>query len=303
MNLPPNVRSNISLASFTSWQIGGEADFFAEPKTLDELKLAYGWAMQNHLAVSILGGGSNVLISDDGVMGLVMSMRKLDAIQSEVVSNNSNQEWFVIQAEAGVKKSELLKAFLKQRLDPALFLAGLPGDVGGGVVMNAGVAEDFNPREFGELVQSVKVLRPDLSVVTLDHDDLNWTYRHSSGWEPGIIIQAQLRWPNIANPVILDKVKEANRIRLQKQPLDMPSCGSVFKNPPGQKAAELIDKAGLKGYTLGEAQVSNKHANFIVNLGKAKAKDTWGVIKHVQAVVFNTFQVHLETEVVRFGRW
>jgi UDP-N-acetylmuramate dehydrogenase len=294
------IRSNIQLASFTSWQIGGRADFFCEPETLDEIKYCYQWGLQQGYPITVIGGGSNVLVSDDGVEGLTICLRKWAKIEVQIdeVTNR-----LVIQATSGLRKSELLKIFLRHQLSPALFLAGLPGDVGGGIVMNAGVSESYVPQEFGEIVDWVEVLRPGGDLIRLQKKEITWSYRKAKGWEPGILIRAQLSWPYQVSPKILQMVKEANRNRLLKQPLDLPSCGSVFKNPPGQKAAELIDRAGLKGYSVGAAQVSQKHANFIVNLGGASAKDTWELILKIQDEVLSRFGVILETEVVRIGRW
>ena len=137
-----------------------------------------------------------------------------------------------------------------------MMMAGIPGDVGGGVVMNAGVAENFKPREFCDLVQSVKVLKDDLSIQEYRSEDMKWSYRHCEGWKPGIIIEVVLTAGKNELPDVLDKVRDANKIRLSKQPLEKPSCGSVFRNPDGFKAAQLIDQNGLKGLIIGQAQVS-----------------------------------------------
>jgi UDP-N-acetylmuramate dehydrogenase len=294
------IKKDVIMAPFTSWQIGGPADYFCEPTQLEELRSCYHWALSEDIPVTIIGGGSNVLISDEGVQGLVICMRKFVGLNVRV---ESSLDKIIITAAGGVKKSDLLKIFLKYKLAPALFLAGLPGDVAGGVVMNAGVSEPFEPREFGEIVDWIEVLRPSGDVVRITHDEMRWSYRKVTGWQPGIIVQAQLSWELQEIPGIFENVKEANRIRLLKQPLDLPSCGSVFKNPGNQKAAQLIDKAGLKGYSIGEAQVSLKHANFIVNLGQAKARDTWALMTHVQDEILRQFGVKLETEVIRIGRW
>ena len=208
-----------------------------------------------------------------------------------------------IECLSGTAKSELLKIFLKYQLPPALFLAGLPGDVGGGVVMNAGVAELFNPQEFMEMVDWLEVLKDHGAIERYEKKPLTISYRHCDGWQPGIVTKVGLSWSLEKDPAILQKVREANKIRLSKQPLDRPSCGSVFRNPPGHKAAQLIDQAGLKGFRIGDAQVSLKHANFIVNLGSATAADTWKVIQYVQQVVLALKNVTLNTEVVRLGEW
>jgi UDP-N-acetylmuramate dehydrogenase len=289
------------LAPYTSWLIGGEADFFCLPKTVEELKEAWLWAEAKNLAVTWFGGGTNLLVSDQGVRGLTICLRYFSDIKTTLSTDQIK-----IECLSGTAKSELLKVFLKQQLSPALFLAGLPGDVGGGIVMNAGVAENFKPREFGELVESFKVLnRVEGQFVESvhRHQDLTWSYRHCHGWGPGIITEVNLKWPLEKQEGLLQAVKEANRNRLAKQPLDMPSCGSVFINPPQHKAAQLIEACGLKGFQIGDAQVSKKHSNFIVNLGEATASDTWAVIQHVKKTVLAVQGVDLRTEVVRIGDW
>jgi len=292
------ISQNVNLAEYTSWMVGGNADHFCLPQTLEDLKEAITYAKETNLAITILGGGTNVLVSDDGVAGLTICLRRLSKIASFEKDGKLH-----IGALSGTAKSELLKTFLKQKLAPALFLAGLPGDVGGGVVMNAGVAEAFVPREFMDFVDWVEVMTLDLQTIRLQKNQLGIKYRHTDGWQPHIIVNVGMSWPLEADVTILDKVREANKIRLSKQPLDMPSCGSVFKNPEGHKAAQLIDSAGLKGFRVGDAQVSLKHANFIVNLEKATAKNISDVIAHVQKTVEKDKGVKLTTEVVRLGRW
>lgn len=297
--VPDLIQKNISLASFTSWQVGGPAQYFCLPKTIDQVQQAQAWAQSQKLSVTVLGGGSNVLISDQGVAGLVICLKYLSAVVDSVTVDDRLR----LSVLAGTGKSELLKIFLKQKLSPALFLAGIPGDVGGGVVMNAGVGEAMTPREFVEITDWIDVLRPDGHIERLQNNQLQWSYRHMHGWQPGIIVQVGLSWPLHIDEKILDKVRDANRVRLSKQPLDMPSCGSVFVNPQGHKAAQLIESCGLKGRQCGEAQVSLKHANFIVNLGNAKATDIWQLILDVQQTVKSKTGVELKTEVVQLGNW
>lgn len=293
-----NVLQNHKLAEYTSWLIGGEADYFCLPSNYDELREALKFATEKNLKVTILGGGSNVLISDKGIEGLTIGLKKFSGITSEIIGDKLH-----LDCLAGTAKSELLKIFLKHQLAPALFLAGLPGDVGGGVVMNAGVAEMFQPREFMELVDSIEVMTGMGKVIDIKKADLKVSYRHTDGWQPHIVVRAKLSWPLQVDSEVLNKVREANKVRLSKQPLDKPSCGSVFKNPPQHKVAQLIDSCGLKGFTVGEAQVSPKHANFIVNLGSAKAEDAWAVIGHVKKTVKEKTGVDIQTEVIRLGRW
>ncbi len=259
------------------------------------------WADQNAKPYTVLGGGSNVLISDQGIEGLVICTRLLGA-----VSVDESADRITVLSEAGASKSEVLKPFLRAKLAPALFLCGLPGDMGGGVVMNAGVSEKIVPREFVEFVDWFEVIRLEKGQPVRKiwkREEVAWHYRHSEGWEPGVISRVQVSWPNTPDPEIPNKVKQATRNRLAKQPLNLPSCGSVFKNPPGNSSGALIEQAGLKGFRIGDAQVSEKHANFIVNVGQARASDILKVIEHVRDTVKTQFSVELKPEVRILGKW
>jgi UDP-N-acetylmuramate dehydrogenase len=290
------IRENESLKTWTFWRIGGPADYFCLPKTIEDLKSACQLAAEKKLPITILGGGTNVLIGDAGIRGIVICMREFTSLQTE-----ESKGRILIRASAGTPKSELTKIFLKWKLAPALFLCGIPGDVGGGIVMNAGIGEAASPREFVEIVDWVEILRDD-RVLRLNKDQIHWEYRHSEGWQPGLVVGAQLSWPMDPDVLIGRKVKDATKRRIASQPHNMPSCGSKFKNPPGQKAGALIEKAGLKGVQIGGAQVSAKHANFIVNLGTASAADVRALIDRVRQTVREKFQVELETEVRFLGQ-
>lgn len=295
------IKKNVPLAEYTSWLIGGAAEYFCMPTTEEEVKLAWRYALDHSLKVTLLGGGTNVLISDRGIPGLTIGLRKFSQVSTETKDGH-----LYIHCLSGTGKSELLKIFLKNKLEPALFLAGLPGDVGGGIVMNAGVAENMRPREFGEIVEKFTVLKlkdNEFSEETFSHDQVKWTYRHSHNWQDGIITKVSLKWPMNPDDSILEKVKTANKVRLSKQPLDMPSCGSVFINPEGHKAAQLVESCGLKGTRRGDAQVSLKHSNFIVNLNQATAQDTWELIQFIKQTVKQKTGVELKTEVIRLGDW
>lgn len=294
-----NVVSNQNLANFTSWKVGGLAQYFCQPENYKDIADAVEFAEKNNLKVVVLGGGSNILVSDKGVSGLVLHLGKLNQI---TVKEDDGK--LKISAQAGVAKSVLGRAFLKKKLAPAVFLAGLPGDVGGGVVMNAGIGDAVTPKEFVEITEWVEIYRIDQKkFITMSADDLAWSYRKCSGWQPGIIVQAGFQWELQEVPDIVETVFAANRLRMSKQPLNLPSCGSVFKNPTGDKAGRLIDSCGLKGFQIGAAQVSPKHANFIVNLGGAQASDIDQVIKHVKKTVLEKTKVNLEAEVVYMGEW
>lgn len=300
------IEEEAPLAPFTSWLVGGPAEFFVRPRTERDLEEALIWARQRDLPVTVLSGGTNVLVSDQGIRGLVVNLRKMTGTMVTETTGEDGEPRLMIECLAGTSKSELLKIFLKHRLEPALFLAGLPGDVGGGVVMNAGIGENWIPREFVEITDWIEVMRWDESearpvTVRLASRELQWSYRHCEGWRPGVIVRVGLSWPSRPVEDILGRVKQANQWRLGKQPLDLPSCGSVFVNPPGHKSGQLIESCGLKGFAIGGAKISERHGNFIVNFRGATANDIKRLISHAQATVLARTGVHLKTEVVAIG--
>lgn len=295
-------RERVALKDWTWWKIGGPADYFCAPTTVEEIRQAVQFTWDKKIPLTVLGGGTNVLVSDAGVEGLVIAMKHLNQVEQMSEENGR----LSVVALAGTPKSELTKIFMKRKLAPALFLCGLPGDIGGGIVMNAGIGEKVEPREFVEIVDWFEYLDLSSSGLELrrkDKDQIKWHYRHSDGWQPGIVVRAQVSWINQIDEEIPRRVREATRSRLARQPLDLPSCGSTFKNPPGHHAGALIEKAGLKGYRVGGAQVSPKHANFIVNTGGATSADVRSIMVHVQEEVRRQFGVSLETEVKCLGRW
>lgn len=297
------IADGVQLAPLTWWKIGGPAEHLIAPKTTAELAEGLELAAKNQWPVTVLGGGSNVLVSDEGVCGLTVTLRNLNKIES-VLERDGRLE---IVAQAGANKAELTKEFLRKKLAPALFLCGLPGEVGGGVVMNAGVGEMITPREFVEITEWIEVVRVKdgggAERKTFSRADLEWTYRHSEGWQPGVISRVCVAWPLDPQPDVMEKVRLATKNRLARQPLEWPSCGSVFRNPPGGKSGALIEQSGLKGFRIGNAQVSEKHANFIINLGGAAAKDVRQLIEHVRRTVREMHGVDLQPEVKFIGRW
>ncbi|MEZ4872506.1 MAG: UDP-N-acetylmuramate dehydrogenase [Bdellovibrionales bacterium] len=301
MNQPPGVSKSVDLKNFNWWKVGGSAQFYAEPSTVEEIINVVKWAHSEALPITVLGDGSNCLISDQGISGLVLHTHKLSGILSEQ-TNGDNYE---LSCWSGTPKLQVMQLFLKRKLSPALFLSGLPGQVGGGVVMNAGVREKREPREFNEIVKSFEVVSlEDGSLKSFEHSQIEWAYRSSKGWQPGVITKVNLSWPNQPDLDVPKMVVAANKSRKSKQPLELPSGGSTFKNPSAEvSAGYLIEKCGLKGFKIGGAQVSEKHANFIVNINNASSQDVWDVIDHVQKTVKRLEGVDLHTEVIRLGEF
>ena len=277
--------------------MGGEADYFCQPENKEELQEALLWAEEKSLPVTALGKGTNVLISDSGVEGLVISTENLSRLDFQ-----SDGEILKIESEAGVLKSRLMVVFRKHMLAPALFLSGLPGDVGGGVVMNAGIRTDINPKEFSQIVKSFEVITPQ-GLKLYNKKDITWGYRHTKGWAKGLIYKVNFEWPLKPVKDLNQKIKDLLKKRRQTQPLGEANCGSVFKNPYPQHAGKLIEDSDLKGLEKGDAFISPKHGNFIINREQARAEDIDYLIKTIQQTVKQKFDISLETEVHYLGRW
>jgi len=284
-----NILENIPLNDKTSYKIGGAARYYCEPQSEDEISSLYRFAQKQGLPVFVLGRGSNLVISDEGLDALVMNLS----------TKFTKVEWNGLTAvvQSGFGLDELAALSAEKGFGGMEELSGIPGTVGGAVVMNAGA---FNT-EVSHTLRSVRVLRVStLQTEEVSASELAFGYRRSAVKDSGdLVLSAVFDFktsPDAAliRQQILDK-------REQKQPLDFPSCGSVFKRPAGNYAGTLIESCGLKGFKLGGAVVSPKHANFIINTGNAKAEDVRGVIRHVQKTVFDKTGVHLEPEVIFAG--
>jgi UDP-N-acetylmuramate dehydrogenase len=305
------TREKIPLKEYTTFKIGGPARYFFVAKNKEDLKNAILWAKKKKLPFFILGGGSNVLFSDNGFNGLVI---KLQNTQYEIRNTN-------VIAGAGVPLQKLVLETAKKGLSGLENLAGIPGTLGGAIWGNGGA---FG-REIGDLVEEVKVLdagSSKLEVKKLRNKDCKFGYRDSifkrkKNW---IILEATLRLKKGKKKEIEEKIKEFLRLRKEKQPLEFPSAGSVFKNVPIKKvpkeirekfkekikdgflpAGVLIEAAGLKGFQIGGVKISEKHANFIVNVENARAKDVVKLIELIKKGVKRKFNIELEEEIKLVG--
>ncbi len=297
-NQRPVIKPDHPLSDCNSWKVGGTADFFCEPENKEDIFLALKWAEENRHPVTLLGQGTNVLVSDKGVRGLTIRLSKLKGMES-----HEEKGRFYIRALAGTSKADIMQVFAKRLLAPALFLCGLPGDVAGGVVMNAGVGQDIFPKEFKDIVDKLTVIR-DGQTIVVPKEDIKWGYRFSEGWGPGLIYEVDLSWPLKPLPNLPQRLREMALKRAKSQPLQSLSAGSVFKNPEtGKKAGALIEECGLKGQKKGPAQISEKHGNFILNKGDAKAMDIHHLIQLIQDKIWQKHNIWLAPEVRYMGEW
>ncbi|MFH1347277.1 MAG: UDP-N-acetylmuramate dehydrogenase [Candidatus Margulisiibacteriota bacterium] len=277
---------NEQLKKHTSFRIGGPADYFCVPKNIDELRQALEFAKEKGLKVAVLGAGTNLLVLEQGFPGLVIKLS--GGLNSIKIKNNR------IIAGAGVMLPRLIQALAQKGLGGLEFLVGIPGSVGGAVVMNAGAWGE----EIAKYVESVKALDRSGKETTLKKRKLKFSYRKSSlQGNHFIVTEVVLKLRKKKKKHIYKKLKEFLVNRRAGQPLGVPNCGSVFKNPKNDFAGRLIEAAGCKGMRIGDAQVSSKHANFILNLGDAKARDVLKLITAVQRKVKNEFKILLEPEV------
>lgn len=292
----------------TTFRIGGPADYYAEPDVSQISKLIE-IAKACDMPVAVIGNGSNLLVGDKGIRGLVIGIGKgLSAIEvTEAVAQQSTVQDFtaqgnghVITAGAGAILAAVAAKAAEASLSGLEFASGIPGSVGGAVVMNAGAYGG----EIKDVLIDATVLTAEGELKTVTRDELDLSYRHSIVPKNGyIVLSARFRLTPKPQDEIKAYMAELRAKRVEKQPLEYPSAGSTFKRPEGYFAGKLIMDAGLRGYSVGDAQVSGKHCGFVVNKGEATAADVLTLIKDVQETVLKQFGVKLEPEVKMIGEF
>ena len=290
----PALRQGVGLQPFTTWKVGGPAEWFAEPGEVDELVSLAAWAQAQGLSLRCIGAGSNLLIADSGLPGLTICNRRLQGSRLDAASG-------LVEAEAGEPIPSLARKAARLGLSGLEWAVGIPGTVGGAVVMNAGAQGGCT----AEWLRSVRLLDPanPATPFELEARELDFAYRHSRFQaEAWIVLAATFQLEAGHDPAAITSHTSANlHSRTSTQPYQQPSCGSVFRNPEPQKAGQLIEALGLKGLQIGDAQVSPIHANFIVNIGQASATDIDALIAEVQRRVLASHGLSLHPEVKRLG--
>ncbi|AGB41703.1 UDP-N-acetylenolpyruvoylglucosamine reductase [Halobacteroides halobius DSM 5150] len=280
--LTGRVLFNEPLKNHTSFKIGGMAEALIIPQNKEDLRRLITYLSELELPYWIIGNGTNLLVSDQGLKGVVIKLSKLNKIEINKPT---------VKAQAGVKLPLLAKKVAKKGLSGLEFGVGLPATVGGAVVMNAGVKEE----EIGKLITKVETLSSTGKLKT--YSNLDFKYRKSIFQDKDeIVLGVELELNPKKPQLIKSRMKEHLAKRKAKQPLSLPNAGCVFKNPPSDSAGRLIDEAGCKGLTVGGAQVSDKHANFIVNIGEATAEDVLSLMGQVEKSVYKKFGVKLNRE-------
>jgi UDP-N-acetylmuramate dehydrogenase len=289
--LPDGVRCEVPLKPFTSYRIGGPAKYYSAPSVLEDLLELLQWAKHESLPIFVLGGGTNVLVSDRGFPGLVIHLRNFLTNLSDIQAGG---RWTV---GAGTALTPWVRRTVYEGFQGVEDLIGIPGTIGGALRMNAGAFTG----EISRPLLNVEVLDAHLRLNTLEKREVRFSYRRAPELEDKIILKARFILERGDAKRLKLRLREVLRLRREKQPLESPSCGSVFKRPEGDYAGRLIEEAGLKGITCGGAQVSPKHANFIVNLGYASAADVLKLIKHIKKKVKEVFGIELQREIVLVG--
>lgn len=280
-----NALVNEPMSAHTTLKLGGPADYMVFPRDGEEIAAMFREAAENGVPVTVIGHGSNLLVLDGGIRGLVIcigkNMRKI------------TREGNILKAQAGAMLGSVALEAAEAGLTGLEFASGIPGTVGGGVTMNAGAYDG----EMAQVVTEVRGIRPDGTAVCLSREEMDFSYRHSVAQEKGFIVTEVTFELKPGDPAIIRaRMSELNAKRSEKQPLDLPSAGSTFKRPEGYYAAALIDQCGLKGYSIGGARVSEKHAGFLVNTGTS-SRDFLNLMKKVQAIVEERAGVRLEPEI------
>lgn len=288
-DLKDRVKENIDLSRHTTFKIGGRAKYWLEPRDINELKSAVSFAKNKNIAVFVIGAGSNLLVKDKGFNGLIIKLNSPEFLKIKIKNSK-------VYAGAGVKLSHLIKFAQTKSLGGLELFAGIPGTLGGALAMNAGA---FG-RSICGLINQVTVMDFNGKINNLEKKDIDFSYRRS-GLADYIILEATLCLRPARGFEILKNIKAQLNLRRLTQDYSSPSAGCIFKNPKEKPAGWLIDACGLKGKTCGQAAVSYKHANFILNIDKARARDVIRLMRLIQKKVKTKFGIKLEPEIKILG--
>lgn len=287
-----NILKNEPMSKHTSFRIGGNADYFVVVNSVEELKDVIDLSNKNNIKFYIIGNGTNLLIKDGGIRGIVI---KLD-LKNFKIKKNANE--ILITAEAGMSLGTLASIALKEEIAGLEFLAGIPGTIGGAIRMNAGAYGS----EIKDILVKSRYMTYDGKIKTLNLDEHKFEYRNSIfSTQDGIIIDTTIKGKKGTKKEIEEKIKEYSKSRKEHQPLEYPNAGSTFKRTEKMPTAKIIDECGLKGFSIGDAEVSTKHAGFIINKGKASAKDVLELVKHIKKEVKKKFDIDIELEILVLG--
>lgn len=287
------IKKNELMKNHTTFKIGGPADFFIKITTIEELKLIIEITKKQNIPLTIVGNGSNLLVTDKGIRGLVV---KLDLKEIQIIQIDEQNIEVIV--DSGVPIGTLAQKLLKEEITGFEELAGIPGTIGGAILMDAGAYG----KEMKDIVQEVTTIDYNGNIQIFSNEQSEFTYRHSKfSNEDYIILKTKLLFKKGNKEEIKQKMNEFSKSRKEKQPIEYPSAGSTFKRGEDFITAKLIDETGLKGYSIGGAQISEKHAGFVINTGNATAQDVLDLVKYAQEKVYEKFGKKIELEVKILG--
>ncbi len=284
------IKENILIKDYTTMRIGGPADILIEPNTVDQIKKIISIAKETDTPLTIIGNGSNLLVRDKGIRGIVVVLK--DNFSEIKIKEN------IVTAKAGATlRNTSIKSF-ENNLTGMEPVSGIPGTIGGAIIMNAGAYGT----EMKDIVKNVVTIDRDGNIQNYNNEQMDFAYRHSTASEKDLIVlevSFELKYGNYDE--IIERFKDFDYKRSSRQPLDKNSAGSTFKRPEGYFASKLIDEAGLRGYKVGNAMVSEKHAGFLINVDNSTCENMLHLISDVQKIVYDKFEVRLEREVKLIG--
>ena len=287
-----NILFNELMSKHTTFKVGGPAECYIKIDNIKDLRNILKFAKDNNININILGNGSNVLVSDKGIKGIVLNIKF-----NKIEMMNYDRKIYA-NIGAGVKVSILGHLLLKNEITGFEELSGIPGTIGGAIKMNAGA----HGKEFKDIVNTVTCMDYDGNIKQFENKDMNFGYRKSMLKDKKyIVLEVGMQFEKGIEKNIKEKMDEYKKYRKEKQPIEYPSAGSTFKRGEDYITAKLIDEAGLKGYSIGGAEVSEKHAGFIINKGNATAKDILNLIEYVKNTVYEKFNKKIELEIEFMG--
>lgn len=289
-----NIKINEKMSKHTSFKIGGNADIFIKIENIDEIAKILKFSHENKINVTIIGNGTNILVKDNGIRGIVLKI-DLKNIKINKQNQENNNSILKITVGAGVVLSALSQKLLKESISGLEFASGIPGTIGGAIRMNAGAYGG----EFKDLVYETKCMDYDGNIIILDNEQQKFSYRNSIFSTKKLIILETILILKIEknSNIIKQKMEEYLNSRKLKQPITMPSAGSTFKRGENYITAKLIDECGLKGFQIGGAKVSEKHAGFVINSDNATAKDVIDLIKYIKEKVNEKYGIKIKEEI------
>lgn len=287
-----SLKSNVPLSDYTTFKTGGNAEYFIEPDNDKEIANIMSLIKGNRYPCTVIGGGSNLLISDQGLPGIVI---KISDNRSELKVEDG-----LIYASAFMQKEKFIDEAISNGFGGVKFMAGVPGSVGGGIYMNAGTFMGC----FIDVLRIIRILDTDCTIREIPVKPEDSGYRKMNVPEDSLILGGYFDLPSDDNSELLkNEIKDIVDDRWSKHPMEYPSAGSVFKNPQGHSSWKLVNDCGLKGFSIGGASVSEKHTNFIINKSGATSSDIFNLINHVRDSVFEKFGIRLETEIKILGKF